>query len=158
MNLTNAGKGSITLPLREGPDGAFFPARVRRDGTLAPAVPCIVASGESIEIPSWYLGALLEEPGHAARIERGQIVVTGEQPEPEQVSHRIGARVKEAVLGPIDTVPYTDAGIAQVYDAIKSVLIEAEQVSQPEPEQVSQPEPEQVSQPEPERRQRKRRG
>lgn len=149
MNLTNAGKGSITLPLREGPDGVLFPARVRRDGTRAPAVPCIVASGESVEIPSWYLEALLEEPGHAARIERGQIVVT-EQPEPEQVSHWIGARVKEAVLGPLDTVPYTDAGIAQISDAIKSVLLEAEQVSQPEPEQVSQPEPE--------RRHRKRRG
>jgi hypothetical protein len=107
MNLTNAGKGSITLPLREGPDGALFPARVRRDGTLAPAVPCIVASSESIEIPSWYLDALLEEPGHAARIERGQIVITHEQPEPEQVSQPEPEQVSQP---------------------------EPEQVSQPEPE------------------------
>ena len=47
MNLTNAGKGGITLPLREGPDGAFFPSRVRRDGTLAPVAPCLLASSES---------------------------------------------------------------------------------------------------------------
>jgi len=135
MNLTNAGKGSITLPLREGPDGAFFPARVRRDGTVAPAVPCIVEAGGRVEgVPHWYLESMLEEPGHRARIRHGELVVEGgdqpEQPEPEQPE-------PEQVSQP-----------------------EPEQVSQPEPEQ---PEPEQVSQPAPEQvsqpaRPRKRRG
>jgi hypothetical protein len=80
MELTNAGKGGITLPLRTGPDGAIFPCRVRKDGTSVPLVPCLLLERESIDVPSWYIDELLVEDGHGTRLRNGTLVLSGEAP------------------------------------------------------------------------------
>lgn len=81
MRLTHVGKGGVTLPLRTGPGEAFFPCRTRRDGTVAPAVPCILLEGESIEVPAWYVDELHLEPGFVARFRAGVMTISGGEPE-----------------------------------------------------------------------------
>jgi len=60
--LTNKGRRAYGLPTRHGTDGARFVSRV-------------LEASASVEVPAWYAAELRAEPGLAALVERGELVL-----------------------------------------------------------------------------------